>query len=54
MKKEILPIQFSEIKIVKIENFKKQIPKIKLIDLSKKGFSKYRITSFYKPISKII
>ena len=54
MKKEILPIQFSEIKIKNIEDFKKEIPKIKIIDLTKKGFSKYHITPFYKPISKII
>ncbi len=53
MKKETLPIQFSEIKINKIEVYKKDIPKIKIIDLSKHGFSKYHISSFYKPISKM-
>lgn len=53
MEKNNLPIQFSKIKVVEKKTFIKQIPKVKLINVTVKGFSRLYVTTFYKSISKI-
>jgi hypothetical protein len=53
IKSEHIPVQFQKIKIKKINFFETSIPVTKIINIEEYSVKNYKISSYFKKISKL-